>query len=33
MLGASLTPEKAGEFYFIADKPEGDEDAETEGDN
>ena len=33
MLGASLTPEKAGEFYFIGEKPEGDEDADTDGDN
>jgi C-terminal processing protease CtpA/Prc len=30
MLGVELSPEKAGEFYFITQKENDDEDAETE---
>lgn len=32
LLGADLTPEKAGQFYFITAKPEGDEENDEEND-
>ena len=31
LLGAELTPQKAGQFYFITEKPEDDEEATEEG--